>query len=67
MQGKITFGKKINRLQRRANKASTPTIPMELPIPQGIDIGNWRIAQHEDGSLIIYNFETGSSVTIAQP
>lgn len=50
--------KKLNR--RTAKRVVTPP-----DIHSKLDVGDWRITQDSDGSLILYNFETGAKVQLA--
>lgn len=71
MHGKNSFPKKIGRLERRTAKKSKPLLSDgSKPVVKqtdSVDVGNWRITEDEDGSLILYQFETGSKVIIARP
>lgn len=61
MNTRKTFAKKINRIRKQAAKRPIPT-----ETAGAMDIGSWRITEDDSGSLIIYNFETGSKIVLAQ-
>lgn len=69
MHGRNTFSKKINGINRKASRRPKPQIVVApvSEIPSSADIGDWRITQDEDGSLILYNFETGNRIVLATP
>lgn len=58
MNGKNTFRKSFKRVQRSSNKKSVAAATNATFI--NIDLGDWRITQDEDGSLILYNLVTGT-------
>lgn len=69
MNGKKTFTKKLNKIQRTSARKTNKTVVDSSPaeVSNSTDIGDWRITQDEDGSLILYNFATGNKVVIARP
>lgn len=69
MNGKKTLNKELSRMNRRAvkSKSASSSIGVEPLSENGVDVGDWRITQDEDGALIIYNFITGSKILLARP
>lgn len=69
MHGKNSFNKRLNRVNRRSVKKATITPGESTSIPSNTatDVGNWRITEDSDGSLILYNFETGNKIILARP
>lgn len=69
MHGKKTLNKELSRMNRRAVKGKTVAASNEVePLSEhGVDVGDWRITQDDDGALIIYNFVSGSKIILARP
>lgn len=57
MNGRNTFRKNFRKVQRSGNKKSVASATNASFI--NLDIGDWRITQDVDGSLILYNVATG--------
>lgn len=70
MHGKRTLNKELSKINRKASKRPSSTssnVANPLGITEnGVDIGDWRLTQDEDGSLIIYNFVSGSKIILAR-
>lgn len=69
MHGKKTLNKELSKISRRAvkNKSAIPPNVVEPLSANGVDVGDWRITQDDDGALIIYNFVSGSKIILARP
>lgn len=66
MYSKPTLKKKLAAMQREASKGGPVSSPA-APNGAMVDIGDWALAQDQDGSLIIYNVTTGNKVILARP
>jgi len=64
MNGKSIMSRKINP-QRLHHTISTPE-PVKVDAEDRIDIGDWSLAQDENGSLIIHNVMTGKRVILSR-
>lgn len=57
MNGRNSFRKNFRKVQRSGNRKSIAAASNAEFV--NVDIGDWRITQDVDGSLILYNVMTG--------
>lgn len=70
MNAKPSLKKKLAQSHRQAVAAQYAPARTQSPaqaFTHMLDVGDWSIAQDEDGSLIIYNVFTGNKVILARP
>lgn len=66
MHGKSNMTRRVTPAQLERNRRTPSITTIPPPTPQ-VDVGDWAIAQDEDGSLILHNVMTGNRIVIARP